>query len=65
MANQHGGRRTRYAGNVVVLRQPEALVAPLLGVVGKVKRVTECVSGVSTFSHMRQIQDRKRRLGKF
>jgi hypothetical protein len=44
-ADDHGRRRAGHAGEVVVLGQPVAVIAPLLRVAGQVERVAERLGG--------------------
>ncbi len=60
VADDHRGRGARDARHVVVLGQPDAPVAPALGVPCEVCRVAERHGGVAAFRYGRQIEDRAR-----
>ncbi len=53
-----GGRCARNAGRVVMLRKPEALVAPPLGMLREVERVAQRARRRATLDDRGEIQDR-------
>ena len=57
--DHHRGRRAGDAGHVVVLGEPEAPVAPALGVLREVERVAERLGRRPALDDRREIEDRK------
>ena len=61
MPDHHRRRGARHPGHPVVLRQPEAVIAPALRVPGEVQRVVQRPAGVAPFGDGREVEDRERR----
>ena len=53
-------RRARDAGHVVMLGEPEAAIAPALGVLREVERVPERLRGGAAFDDRREVEDGER-----
>ena len=56
--HRRGG--ARHTGQVVVLRDPEAPIAPALGVLREIDRVLQRLGGRAAFDDRREIEDRER-----
>ena len=54
------GRGARDAGHAVMLGEPEAMVAPALGVAREVERVAERLRGVAALDDRREVENGKR-----
>ena len=59
VADHDGGRGTRDAGHVVMLGQPVAAVAPALGMLRKVERITECLGRIGAGGNRGKIENGK------
>ncbi|MNN21223.1 hypothetical protein D3C81_1345350 [compost metagenome] len=57
MADQHRSGGAGDAGHVVVLGQPEAAVAPALGVLGQIKHVAEGLLRAGAFTDGGQVEN--------
>jgi tripartite-type tricarboxylate transporter receptor subunit TctC len=60
VADQHRGGGAGDAGHAVVLGQPEALVAQLLGVLRQRERVAKRLGGVAAFGDGGEVEDGER-----
>ena len=63
VGDHDGGRGARDPDGVVVLGEPEAVVAPALGVLGQVERVPERVARRRALDDRRQVENREGRQG--
>ena len=59
MSDDDRGRGAGDAGHAVMLGQPEALVAELLGVARQIQRVAKGLGGVAAFEDWREVKDRQ------
>src|SRR5690606_16874299 len=57
MANQDRGRRRGDAGHVVMLGQPEAPVAPALGMLREIEAVAEGLGGVAALGDRGEVEN--------
>ena len=60
VTDQHCGRRAGDTRHVVMLGNPEALVAPTLGVLGEIERVAERLRSGATLDDRGEVEDGQR-----
>ena len=56
VADHDGCRRARDAGKVMMLREPEAMVTPSLGVLREIGRIAKRERGVAAVNDRREIE---------
>ena len=57
LPDQHGGRGAGDAGHVVMLGQPKPIVAPILGMAGKIHGIGKRLRDRAALGHRRQIEN--------